>query len=145
MKKKLIWMFPILWMVIIFDFSSQDGNESTQTSLRVGRLIGSVICQDYEEMTAQQQTEYARGIELIVRKEAHSMEYAILCIAFLVAFSQKKVYAYPMTVLYAMSDEFHQLFVPGREGKLTDVLIDSGGALFGLLLFILIRNITKKR
>jgi VanZ family protein len=39
--------------------------------------------------------------------------------------------------LYAASDEFHQLFVPGRSGEVKDVLIDSAGAVTGALLFYL--------
>lgn len=39
-------------------------------------------------------------------------------------------------ILYAASDEFHQLFVPGRAGLITDVCIDSAGALLGILLFL---------
>ena len=43
-------------------------------------------------------------------------------------------------ILYAASDEFHQLFVPGRSGQITDVLIDSGGLLAGILLVVLIKS-----
>lgn len=47
-------------------------------------------------------------------------------------------FAFIFTVLYAASDEIHQLFVPGREGKVTDVLIDSAGALFFICITSLI-------
>lgn len=39
--------------------------------------------------------------------------------------------------LYAASDEFHQLFVPGRSGQISDVLLDSAGVCFGVLLGML--------
>lgn len=45
--------------------------------------------------------------------------------------------------LYAASDEFHQLFVPGRSGRLTDVLIDSAGLLAGILVVCLIKQLRK--
>nr|WP_051527067.1 VanZ family protein [[Eubacterium] cellulosolvens] len=45
--------------------------------------------------------------------------------------------------LYAASDEFHQLFVPGRSGQFTDVLIDSGGVIAGILLALLFRRLTR--
>ena len=38
------------------------------------------------------------------------------------------------SIFYAASDEFHQTFVPGRDGNIVDVLIDSSGALVGILL-----------
>ena len=53
--------------------------------------------------------------------------------------------ALPFSVLYAASDEVHQLFVDGRAGSAVDVLIDSGGALFGILLAVLAFLIFKKR
>ncbi|MCP4425990.1 MAG: VanZ family protein, partial [Chloroflexi bacterium] len=43
------------------------------------------------------------------------------------------LYAFIITVLYAVSDEFHQTFVPGRGGRLPDVLIDALGGLTALL------------
>ena len=47
-------------------------------------------------------------------------------------------------VLYACSDEFHQLFVAGRAGRINDVLIDSAGAVLGLALFLFIRTCAHK-
>ena len=46
--------------------------------------------------------------------------------------------AFLATSLYAASDEFHQLFVPGRAGLVSDALIDSLGALLGVIVFILL-------
>ena len=48
-------------------------------------------------------------------------------------------------ILYAASDEFHQLFVPGRAGLITDVCIDSAGALLGILLFLAALRLTSRR
>ena len=39
-------------------------------------------------------------------------------------------------VLYAASDEFHQLFVPGRAGSIRDVIIDGTGAVLGVCIFV---------
>ncbi|MDY6314114.1 MAG: VanZ family protein, partial [Clostridia bacterium] len=47
------------------------------------------------------------------------------------------------SALYAASDEFHQLFVPGRSGEFRDVCLDSAGALTGILIFILIWSVKK--
>lgn len=45
--------------------------------------------------------------------------------------------------LYATSDEIHQLFVPGRSGQFTDVLIDTGGVVAGYFFVVLVRLIVK--
>lgn len=47
-------------------------------------------------------------------------------------------YALAASILYAASDEFHQLFVPGRSGRVTDVMIDTAGALIGILLIYMV-------
>ena len=48
-------------------------------------------------------------------------------------------------ILYAASDEFHQLFVPGSAGLITDVCIDSAGALLGIFLFLALLHLTSRR
>ena len=53
--------------------------------------------------------------------------------------------AWALATLYAATDEFHQVFVPGRSGKVADVLLDSAGALLGVLLLALILHAIDKR
>lgn len=72
--------------------------------------------------------------DLILRKIAHMIEYGILLWLWARAISggvinKKSLYVgLAIAVLYAMTDEYHQLYVPGREGAIRDVLIDSAGA-----------------
>ncbi len=47
-------------------------------------------------------------------------------------------------ILYAISDEVHQLFVPGRGAQVSDVLIDSLGAFLGIGMYKMVRKIKKK-
>ena len=67
------------------------------------------------------------------------MGYGLLNLAFIRAMgaNSKKSYliAFGMTVAYALTDEFHQLFVPGRSGSMIDVLIDSAGAVLAWLTY----------
>lgn len=78
--------------------------------------------------------------DIIARKIAHAFVFGVLARLFMRAFqgstswSRKKIFAWSLlwTALYACSDEFHQSFVPGRVGALTDVLIDSAGAWLAL-------------
>jgi VanZ family protein len=67
----------------------------------------------------------------ILRKLAHATEYAIL--AALLLRAVRELPAWALSVLYAISDELHQHFVPGRAGRPLDVAIDATGALVGVL------------
>ena len=67
-------------------------------------------------------------LSFIVRKCAHMTEYAILTFLLYKTFVHKQnplIKSFLFTVLYACSDEFHQLFIPGRAGQIRDVCIDS--------------------
>ena len=84
----------------------------------------------------------AENIEFPVRKSAHASEYALLamlcCGLFMIENKNKKsskyfVFSWMIAVLYACTDEYHQLFVPGRSGLLRDVMIDAVGAAVGAL------------
>ena len=51
----------------------------------------------------------------------------------IIDFKKTGILSFLFSVIYALSDEFHQTFVPGRDGNIVDVLIDSSGALVGIL------------
>ena len=79
-----------------------------------------------------------------VRKTAHFTEYAVLGFFTYKAVScdvkdRKKavLIAQLISTGYASTDEIHQLFVPGREGKVFDVMIDSCGAFCGIMVSML--------
>ena len=76
-------------------------------------------------------------LDFLIKKTAHFVEYFILTL--LLSFSFKKttsfslvrilVYSVTIAMIYAISDEGHQTFVPGRDGRLRDVIIDTTGIL----------------
>jgi VanZ family protein len=80
-----------------------------------------------------------------VRKTAHVTEYAVLAVLFWRASRKplrndarpwrwsEALLALLVSALYAASDEIHQYFVPSREARLGDVMLDSAGAAAGLL------------
>ena len=70
--------------------------------------------------------------DVVFRKLAHATEYAIL--AALLLRAVRELPAWALSVAYAVSDEFHQHFVPGRAGRPLDVAIDATGALAGVLI-----------
>lgn len=82
-------------------------------------------------------------IELVFRKSAHLTEYAVLSFLFSRIFFHKFKLDYKRVLffslissfLFALSDEFHQLFVLGRSGNLFDVGFDLVGIGLGLFIF----------
>ena len=85
--------------------------------------------------------------KVILRKGAHFVEFAglglCLCNALYASFGHRltPVFALVGTVIYAISDEVHQIFSEGRACQITDVLIDSAGAILGIIIvFIIIKE-----
>jgi VanZ family protein len=79
------------------------------------------------------------GWDLVLRKIAHAAEFAVLGFLLLRAVRGPQV-ALGLGIAYAVSDEIHQHFVPGRLGSPIDVLIDSAGVLAGVLAWRRVRR-----
>jgi len=78
------------------------------------------------------------GWDLALRKLAHAAEYAVLG-ALLMRATGRAGLAFGLGALYAVSDEIHQAFVPGRTGASLDVAIDAIGVALGIVLWQTIR------
>ena len=136
-KKKRAFIYVAVWMLVIFLFSAQVSEDSSEQSGCVVAFLLSVVRLLFGESAAK--TLAGSGIEFVVRKLAHFSEYAVLAVLMHRALRLNGCPApYPLSLLfsalYACTDEFHQSFVPGRSMELRDVLIDTSGAAFGLLL-----------
>jgi VanZ family protein len=127
MKRVLKWLALIGWMVIIFVFSSQPADVSSEKSNIVIAFLNSIglnLDSTFGELSS-----------LVVRKTAHFMEYFILYMLMYNVVSEefkpRKAFVICITgvFLYACTDEFHQTFVPGRAGRFSDVIIDTLGGL----------------
>ncbi|WP_027088481.1 VanZ family protein [Thomasclavelia saccharogumia] len=130
--KKLKYFIPaILWMIFIFIMSHTNGNDSSNQSNFFVEIILKFINIDRSILA------------LLIRKTAHMSEYALLLFFIYYGFKKTITYQYTLllslliTFLYACSDEFHQLFIPGRSGQFVDVLIDTAGGAFMLLIIYL--------
>lgn len=132
-KCLIAWIFVVVWMAVIFYFSSQPAVQSARLSTHVTELtisfFGSNIGVD--------------GLEHYIRKSAHFLVFLLLGGLTLHAvkrsrISRETVVAFGICVLYAISDELHQLFVLGRSAQVRDVLIDSIGAATGIVLCMLL-------
>lgn len=136
----LSWTAVLLWMLLIFTLSAQHALESSSLSHKVAEVIiekvSIVIPLDVETNTA---TDFVKCFNYIVRKGAHVGEYFILGALVMNATKTSKIprfksfiFSILLCILYAISDEVHQLFVPGRGAQVMDVLIDSVGAIVGI-------------
>jgi VanZ family protein len=149
----LAGILALVWMCVIFGFSAQTKEESSVVSEGVSyRLVESTGFLFHLNMDEEQLREIANSIENVVRKGAHMTEYAILAILVFVWVGQweltvfrKSCIAVLLAALYACSDEAHQLFVAGRAGRVTDVMIDSAGALLGLALFLVLCRVVRRK
>ncbi|TAK95518.1 hypothetical protein EPO05_03975 [Patescibacteria group bacterium] len=107
----LNWAGIVVWLAVIFYFSSLKGGGVANYSV----------------------------LYFLERKSLHVIEYFILTSllyrALIQNFSQAKVFilAGALSLLYAMTDEWHQTFVPGREGLVRDVLIDLMGIVLAII------------
>jgi len=145
-NKILSWTAVILWMVLIFNLSSQVAEQSNELSTGITEVIVKTV-----EKVAPQAKFDVTSFNNILRKNAHFFAYLVLGILVLNALRRSGVtgtrsiaLALGICVLYALSDEVHQLFVPGRGGQVTDVFIDSAGASVGVGLYWAAGKVAKK-
>lgn len=135
-KKVVKGCIVILCMVIIFSFSMDNSQESTRKSEGVILEVASFL--DFD-LTSRQQQYIIELFFVPVRKAAHFFIYLVLgvtLISFLREFSipihKLILLSIFLAFLYACSDEVHQLFVAGRSGQVSDVLLDTIGASVGV-------------
>jgi VanZ family protein len=145
--KILSWTAVILWMVFIFNLSSQEVEQSNQLSTGVTEVIVETI----EEVAPNADLDVKR-INHKVRKNAHFFAYLVLSILVLNALRRSGVYGYRSIILaaalcvtYAISDEIHQFFVPDRGGQIKDVIIDSAGMIAGIGIYLTMSRIIKRK
>ena len=126
------WFLLIFWMGIIF-FMSTDSFSFPQSSKFVIPLLHAIF--PFFSMKT------IHSIHVFLRKVGHFTEYAILGWLWFrtlqardPAWSNRSAFlALLLSAVYALTDEFHQSFVPSRGPSLIDVGIDSAGAAFSLL------------
>ena len=143
MKKTISIVSLILWMIVIFSFSSADANKSTGTSDKVITTMIEIKDKITNNETPNNEKEIiVKNSSFYIRKIAHITEYLILGFLMFNLLKQYSVtniyYAIGLSILYSCTDEFHQLFINGRSGSIRDVLIDSIGILIGTYLYKLL-------
>ena len=149
--RAILFALIISVMVIIFVLSAQDGNDSGGTSGGLTEFLLAVFGVDVGSLSEAEFTK----IEAFVRTAAHFSEYALLAFLYVFLFDTYKIkrifsliFAVALSAFYAVTDEIHQIFVPGRAAEISDWLVDVSGALTGAavaVLLLIIAAISKKK
>ena len=133
--------------VLIFILSSQPAEIS-------GPLSEGVIYRILDLLTGLSEEKLiiiSSSLNGIARKLAHFSVYALLSVLmnllllrYNIKYSKGMIISFALCFLYAVSDEIHQYFVPGRSCEFRDVMIDSCGILSGIIIICLIKLIKSK-
>ena len=148
MAKKIYAILIVFWIILIFSFSNQVATTSTKVSKGFSRTL-IVVSSKMVGISIPDKTvsKIEESIFVPIRKCAHFFLYFILGVLFILFFYEFKIslkkqflFALIACFLYAITDEMHQLFVPGRAGQLKDVFIDTLGAFTGILILVFVNR-----
>ncbi len=118
------WILVAVCMGIIYALSAQTASDSANLSGSFIRAILDLLGIEFEQE--------------VIRTIAHCLEFmGLSLLIFNAAYSTWETKFTPLiafagTVFYAITDEIHQIFVPGRAFQISDILVDSTGALIGV-------------
>lgn len=133
-KKIISWLLVVFLMAAIFFLSHQPIQESKDLTTRTKTVI-----KDTAEKVLPIDSFEISNFSHKLRKSAHFMGYLLLSLLLMLAFKSVGVAGYKkvgltllICLLFAISDEVHQLFVEGRGGQLRDVVLDFFGSIVGV-------------
>lgn len=137
-KKQIIYfILTVIWMIIIFMFSNAPADDSTDTSKGLIYNVVSVYEKVFNKSINKEY--FCEKLDHPVRKIAHFTLYFILGFFVYHVFLYSKINwknfpTFIICLLYSISDEIHQIFIPGRSGQISDVVIDCLGVTFCLFI-----------
>lgn len=149
--RSILIILIVLNCTTIFCFSAQGADKSNNSS---GRVVNAIIenLPNTKNLSKEEKEQIKEMITKPIRKLAHFSIYT--CLGFLlfslfqtfdgIKAKRKFAYSWGLGTFYACTDEIHQKFVGGRSSEITDVLIDSSGVIFGILIsFVVCKFIIK--
>lgn len=146
----LSWTAVSLWLVLIFYLSSQPAVESNGLSKNVTKVIVETVDKIVDIDKGNNEIDLVEKFNHLVRKYTHFTSYLILGILVMNAFVRSGVrgfkgfiFSLMFCILYAINDEVHQAFVPGRGPQVKDVFIDILGSFVGVGLYGVVGKIKK--
>lgn len=138
-KKTWKWTCLLLWMLIIFLFSSQP-HSGEMTHGIIEKILPTIKTNSLIDI-----------INFLIRKSAHLTEYfvlALLTISLLKEYTkqERKILLISILIcfLYACTDEYHQSLVPGRTSTFKDVLIDTSGSLIAIFTYSMYKKLSTR-
>ena len=143
-------IITLLWVGVIFSFSLQPAETSSEISAGVGRWILEHLLPGLMERFDSMPQAQLDFWHTLLRKAGHFSEFFVLGVfsvfsARQLQLNRKKPVAFLFCVLVASMDETIQLFVSGRSGQVSDVVLDSVGALVGMFSIWLAKRFLQKR
>lgn len=149
----LTGLLVLAMMTVIFCFSAENAEQSTEQSGKVVDIVIDVAVPDFDRKPVAEQQSILSKASHLVRKGGHFTEFSALGFFLMLHVfaagrrdetkapggSGRKsrrfrwLWALIPGVLYAASDEIHQIFSDGRGPSVLDVLLDSSGVIFGIL------------
>lgn len=159
LKKILPWILVLLGMLIIFLFSNMNTYESNgkseyiiSTAIEKTNILANQIGIIDNKLDKEEIKDLTIFLNKPLRKCMHATVYLILSILILFALSRSnKKISHPIKItiiicfLYAITDEFHQIFIQGRTPQITDVLIDTFGAIIGTKIYQIIDSKNRQK
>ncbi len=143
-KRMLFLIMLAIAFYVIFNFSAQNGEVSGSLSKKVTELVVKVISK-IKTMDINTQLHYIERLHPIIRKLAHFGVYTVVgfsVMGFMCTFDMRNIFkvltSFGIGVIYAISDEVHQYFIPGRSARVFDVCIDSLGVLTGIFILVVL-------
>ncbi len=144
MNKKNSLALVIIWAIVIFMFSSQNGDASGDLSSGISESLYKLVLIFIPNLTFYE-------FHSFIREMGHFSIYFIFSI---LLFNHIRFYninrikqyilSIVMSVIYAFTDEFHQAFVPERYPDILDIYVDTIGAIVGVCTAIVIMKVYKK-
>lgn len=159
MKRRIIYiLLTLIWMIIIFIMSSMNTDESNGKSKQTIKKTVQKTSEISENIgitnskpTEKQVNETVNKLNFPLRKCAHATEYAVLAILIIFTLNsfmgkeysiKKMVIVITICFVYSLTDEYHQLFVPGRTSQFIDCIIDTSGSIIMCCVYTLVKKLT---
>ena len=141
-------ILTIGWMALIFGFSAQSATESGSLSALIAEPVTQALMK-LRKLPGEAYDALYMQVDSLIRVMAHFAEYAILGVlmTMLCRLLRWKGLWIPwvLCTVFAVTDEWHQYFSPGRASEVKDVLVDSSGVACGIILLCLLRKVWRSR
>lgn len=142
----------LLWQGVIYGFSEENSTKSGGRSQGICESIAGFVLRGEEGVTDEDVTALADRIEPPLRSMAHTFCFSVLGGLYFLLFASFGFVGIPRyalsagcAFLYAVSDEIHQFFVPGRSMQLVDICVDTLGALLAVSVLSFVFHLALKR